>query len=483
MDLHLLTLARAHKGLKNKEFSSRELTQACFDQIDKTNPDFNMFVTLSKDEAFAQADEVDKKIAGGEEISTIAGIPFSIKDILNVKGIRTTCSSKFLENYISPFDASVVKRLKESGVVIVGKNNCDEFACGSSTEYSAYGNTKNPVNPEYVPGGSSGGSSASVAADTCFASIATDTGGSIRLPASFCGVVGLKPTYGRVSRAGVNAMASSWDTVGPLTKTVEDAAIVLNHIAGPDYYDTTMPEKEVPDYTSFLNGDIKGLRIGVPKEFMGEALDPEVRSLVENALEVYKKMGAEVKEISLPSVKYAVAVYYVTQVAELSSNLARFDGVRYGVVQDKEAESLIEFYNANRGAGFGEEIQRRIIIGNYVLSAGYMDAYYKKGQKVRTMIINEFNEMFKKVDVICGPVVPFPAFKFGAKMEDPLQMYLADGLAIPANAAGIPGVSVNCGFNSAGLPVGLQVMGPQFEEGRILNAAFAIERELELNSK
>ncbi len=472
-----LTLKQAHQGLKEKKFSSVELTTDLLGRIEKLNPAVNAYITVSKDEALKMAAKADEEIAKGNLVNPLTGVPVGIKDLINTKGVRTTCASSMLKDFVPPYDATVIEKLKAQNYVLVGKTNLDEFACGGSTEHSFYGPTKNPWDLERVAGGSSGGSAAAVAADMSFYSLATDTGGSIREPASFCSAVGLKVTYGRVSRSGVTALASSWDTVGPFTKTVEDAALVMNAIAGKDPRDATTLDVGVPDYTANLGKSIKGLKIGVPKEYFGEGIDPEVEKLVRAALKEYEKMGATLKEVSLPYTSYAVAVYYVSMPAELSANLARFDGIRYGSKTKENVKTLIDQYYQTRKEGFGDEIKRRIMIGTYVLSAGYYDAYYKKAQKVRTLIIQDFENAFKDVDVLMSPVAPFPAFKVGEKKDDPLAMYLADALTIPVNAAGVPGLSLPCGFTTGGLPVGLQIIGPQLREDLILNVGAAYEQK------
>lgn len=477
MDLSKLTIQSAHNGLKSKEFSSKELTQAHLDHAKAENRKLNFLITLTEEEAIKNATEVDEKIAKGGDLGVLEGIPCAIKDLLNTKGVRTTCASKMLKDFVPPYDATAVRKLKEAGAVMIGKTNLDEFACGASTEYSYFGPTKNPVDPEYVPGGSSGGSAVAVATNSALFSIGTDTGGSIRQPASFCGVVGLKVTYGRVSRSGVTAMASSLDTIGPFAKNVKDAAFVLEKIAGIDPLDSTTPKKEVPEYSKLIEGDIKGLKIGVPKEFFDKNVDPEVSDSVKNAIKVLESKGAQVVELSFPSIKYAIAVYYIVMPAELSANLARFDGIRFGTKPEKEGEDLIEYYFNSRGEGFGDEIKRRIMMGTYVLSAGYYDAYYKKAQKVRTLIINEMNELFNKVDVLIGPTSPFPPFKINEKSDDPLQMYLADAFTVPVNIAGVPALNVPCGKTAEkGLPIGMQIIGPQFSEDLILKVGYNYEQ-------
>lgn len=476
--LSILTLAQAHEGLKSKKFSSVELTSDLFQRIKALNPKLNAYITLSEESALSMARSADEKILQGS-IHPLTGVPMSLKDIFNTKNIRTTCGSPILRDFIPPYDATVVEKLKAHDYVLAGKVNMDEFACGGSTEHSCFGPTKNPWDLERVAGGSSGGSACAVAADMSFYSLGTDTGGSIRQPASLSGCVGLKVTYGRVSRSGVTAMASSWDTVGPFTKTVEDAALVLQAIAGQDPRDSTTPAVEVPDYSKSLKQSIQGLKIGVPKEYFGQGIDPQVEKIIRTALKEYEKLGATLHEISLPYTHYAVAVYYVSIPAELSANLARFDGIRYGKKPQNEGKDMIDYYYQARDEGFGDEIKRRIMIGTYVLSAGYYDAYYLKAQKVRTLIIQDFENAFKEVDVLIAPVSPFPAFKIGEKADDPLAMYLADIYSIPANCAGVPGLSIPCGFTANKLPVGLQIIGPQFREDLLLKVGSAYEQVTE----
>lgn len=475
MDLNWLSISEAHEGLKAKKFSSVDLVNACYEQIKKTEKLHN-FNTLTEAHALERAALVDKKIVQGDEIGMLEGIPASMKDLFNTKGIRSTCSSKMLENFVPPYESTATKKLLDNGYVLLGKTNLDEFACGASTENSAFGPSLNPWDSAYVAGGSSGGSASSVAAGQAFYSLGTDTGGSIRQPAALCGCVGLKVTYGRVSRFGVTAMASSWDTVGPFARSARDAAIIMNAIAGADEHDATTPRVEVPDYTANLSKGVAGLKIGVPKEYFAEGVSPEVREAVMNAIKEYEKMGAIVKEVSLPLTKYGIAVYYVTMPGELSTNLNRFDGIRFGYKPEGNFDELVDYYKAARGEGFGSEIKRRIMIGTFVLSAGYADAYYKQAQKVRTLIIEEFANVFKEVDVLMAPTSPTPAFKVGEKSSDPIAMYLADALTIPPSAAGIPGVSINCGFTSNGLPIGLQIFGPMWSESLILQTAAAFEQ-------
>jgi aspartyl-tRNA(Asn)/glutamyl-tRNA(Gln) amidotransferase subunit A len=474
--LNNLTLSEAAEGLRQKKFSSLELTKDVFERIKSLNPKLNAYVTLTEDVALEQAKKADEKLAKNEGLTPLTGIPAGLKDIFNTKGIRTTCCSKIIRDFVPPYDATAVRKLNEAGMVLTGKLNMDEFACGGSTEHSCFGPTKNPWDLERVAGGSSGGSAAAVAADMAFYTLGTDTGGSIRQPSSFCNVTGLKVTYGRVSRSGVTAFASSWDTIGPLAKTVRDVATVLQVIAGRDERDSTTPDVKVPDYTKKLGESVKGLKIGIPKEYFGTGIQPEVEKIIREAVKEYEKQGAVIKEISLPYTKYAVAVYYVATPAELSANLARFDGIRYGSKPKEAAESMVDYYYKARSEGFGDEIKRRIMIGTYVLSAGYYDAYYRKAQKVRTLILRDFENAFKEVDVIVAPVSPFPAFKIGEKKEDPLAMYLADVFTIPINCAGVPAISVPCGFTSAKLPVGMQLIGPQFSEDLLLKTAYAYEQ-------
>jgi len=483
--MHELTLTEVSQGLRDKKFSSVELTKSVLERIQTLNPALNVYVTVDEAGALKMAEEADKKLALGDKNNTsLTGVPVGVKDIFNTKGVRTTCASPFLKDFVPPYDATVITKLQQAGYVLLGKQNMDEFACGGSTENSCYGPTKNPWDVSRVAGGSSGGSAAAVAADMSYYSLGTDTGGSIREPASFCGIVGLKVTYGRVSRSGVTAMASSWDTIGPFGKTVQDVATVLQHIAGKDPRDATTPSVEVPDYSKLLGQDVKGLKIGVPKEYFGEGIDPEIEQSIRTALKEYEKMGATLVDISLPYTSYAVAVYYVAMPAELSANLARFDGIRFGKKPQAPVKDMIDYYYQARNEGFGDEIKRRIMIGTYVLSAGYYDAYYVRAQKVRTLIRQDFDNAFKNVDVIMTPVVPTAAFKIGEK-SDPLSMYLADVFTIPVSCAGVPAISVPCGFTSGAasggkkLPVGLQIIGPQFSEDRLLKVASAYEQTTE----
>jgi aspartyl-tRNA(Asn)/glutamyl-tRNA(Gln) amidotransferase subunit A len=482
MDLYRLTIHELHDLLVKKEITSREATEAFYNRIHKVEGKIQAYLLLREEEALRQAEAVDRKIARGEEIGDLAGIPIGIKDILCTKGIRTTCGSKILENYVPFYDGTVVKRLKDREVVLLGKLNMDEFAMGSSTENSGFQITRNPWRLERIPGGSSGGSAAAVAADECAGALGSDTGGSIRQPASCCGVVGLKPTYGRVSRYGLVAFASSLDQIGPITKDVEDCAIVLNGISGYDPHDSTSVNVAVPDYKKSLINNVKGVRIGIPDEYFIEGMDPDVERAVKEAIHLFGKWGAEVKKVSLPHTRYAVAVYYILCTAEASSNLARYDGVKYGF-RSKDGRDLMEMYTQTRAKGFGQEVKRRIILGTYVLSAGYYDAYYRKASQVRTLMRNDFEEAFNQVDVILTPTAPTPAFRIGEKVMDPLQMYLSDILTIPVNLAGIPGISIPCGFSVEGLPIGLQIMGRHFDEETLLRVAFTFEQNTDFHLK
>lgn len=476
-----------HKQLQNGEITSVSLIEQYFDAIEKRDGEIGAYLTLMKESALREAREVDERIRRGETIDTLAGIPCAVKDNMCVTGVRTTAASKILDNYIAPYDATVVKELKDAGAIILGKTNMDEFAMGSSTESSSYRQTKNPHDTERVPGGSSGGSAAAVAADLAVFALGSDTGGSIRQPASFCGVVGLKPTYGRVSRHGLLAMASSLDQIGPLTRTVEDAAIVLSRIAGEDAYDSTSAESGGKSYENFLAEDITGKRIGIPKEYFSESLDPSVRAVSERAIEQFRSLGAEIVPISLPSASLALPTYYIIMPAEVSSNLARLDGIRYGLSIDDEERSsiersgLFEIYLDTRQYGFGSEVKRRIMLGTYALSAGYYDAYYSKAQKVRTLLRREFEHVFLDVDFIFSPTTPEVAFRFGAKTDNPLSMYLSDIYTVTANLVGVPAISFPIGFveeHDKKLPLGGQLMGKWYDEEGILNAAHAFEHSL-----
>ena len=480
MDLHALTIHELHDLLVKKKVTSREATEAFCRRIGEVEGKIKAYLRLTGEEAFRQADEVDQKIAKGEEIGDLAGIPLGLKDVLCTKGIQTTCASKILEGYVPFYDATVIRKLKEKNAVFLGKLNMDEFAMGSSTENSGFQITHNPWDLERIPGGSSGGSAAAVVADECVAALGTDTGGSIRQPAACCGVVGLKPTYGRVSRYGLVAFASSLDQIGPITKDVEDCAILMNAISGYDPCDSTSVKEEVPDYKQALKKDIKGIRVGIPKEYFVEGIDPEVEKAVKGAIDSFRKWGAEIREISLPHTEYAVAIYYIIATAEASSNLARYDGVKYGF-RSKGYRDLMEMYTQTRARGFGKEVKRRIILGTYVLSAGYYEAYYRKASQVRTLMRKDFDDAFQKVDVIVSPTAPTPAFRIGEKTEDPLQMYLSDIHTIPVNLAGIPAISIPCGFSRQGLPIGLQLMGKHFDEGMLLRTAYTFEQNTDFH--
>jgi aspartyl-tRNA(Asn)/glutamyl-tRNA(Gln) amidotransferase subunit A len=482
MDLHALTIHELHDLLVKKEITSKEVTEALYRRIEEVDRKIGAYLLLTEEEAFRQADQVDRKIDRGEKIGDLAGVPIGLKDILCTKGIRTTCASKILEDYVPFYDATVVRKLKEKEAVILGKLNMDEFAMGSSTENSGFQITRNPWDLARIPGGSSGGSAAAVAADECIAALGTDTGGSIRQPASCSGVVGMKPTYGRVSRYGLVPFASSLDQIGPITKDVEDCAILMNAISGYDPCDSTSVNVKVPDYKESLVKGVKGVRIGIPDEYFLEGMDPDVESSVKEAIGLFKEWGAEVKRISLPHTEYAVAIYYIIATAEASSNLARYDGVKYGF-RSKGYRDLMEMYNQSRAKGFGREVKRRIILGTYVLSAGYYDAYYRKASQVRTLMRKDFEEAFQQVDVIVAPTAPTPAFRIGEKTENPLQMYLSDIHTIPVNLAGIPAISIPCGFSHGNLPIGLQIMGRHFDEGMLLRVAYTFEQNTDYHLK
>ena len=482
MDITSLTVHELQEKIKNKELSVSDITKAYVDRINEKEKDVKAFVTTTCEEAISKAEDIEKRIDNGELNSEFAGIPIGIKDNMCTKGVRTTCSSKMLENFIAPYDATVVEKLNDAGMISLGKLNMDEFAMGASTEYSYFKKTCNPWNLNRVPGGSSGGSAAAVAADLVPWALGSDTGGSIRQPASFCGVVGLKPTYGLVSRYGLVAFASSLDQIGPITKDVRDAAMLLNIIAGHDEKDTTSYDIPKKDYTKALKTDVKGLKIGIPKEYFGEGINAEVKKKLEEAIETYKKLGAEVEEFSLDIAEYALATYYIIACAEASSNLGRFDGIRYGY-RTENFSNLKELYRNSRSEGFGSEVKRRIILGTYVLSSGYYDAYYKKAQQVRTLVKKEFDKAFEKYDVLLTPTSPTVAFEIGTKSENPLEMYLADICTVSVNIAGLPGISVPCGVNGENMPIGMQLIGNKFEEEKILNAAYAFEQEYKFRDK
>ena len=482
MELYEYTVHELMDKLEKKEITITDITKAYVDRINEKEKDVDAFVTTLTDKAIAKSQEVEKKVKEGEIISKFAGIPIGIKDNMCTKGEKTTCSSKMLENFIAPYDATVIEKLNEEGIINLGKLNMDEFAMGAATEYSAFKKTKNPWNLNTVPGGSSGGSAAAVAADLVPWALGSDTGGSIRQPASFCGVVGLKPTYGLVSRYGLVAFASSLDQIGPITKDVKDAAMLLNLIAGHDERDTTSIKRPSIDYTECLKNDVKGLKIGVPKEFFGEGINPEVKEKLQEAIEKYKELGAQVEECSLDMAEYSLAAYYIIGCAEASSNLGRFDGIRYGY-RTENFENLKDIYKNSRSEGFGEEVKRRIILGTYVLSSGYYDAYYKKAQQVRTLVKQEFNKMFEKYDVLLTPTSPTVAFGIGTRSNNPLEMYLADICTVSVNVAGLPGISVPCGVDSKGMPIGMQLIGDRFQEETILNAAYTYEQATNFREK
>lgn len=461
-------------ALIGKKVSARELAGEFYKRIEAGNRELNAYLTLSQERAYAQADRVDAMVAGGGTLPPLAGVPVAVKDVISTRGVRTTCGSKILENYIPPYDATAVERLENAGAIILGKTNCDEFAMGSSNENSAYGPVRNPKATDRVPGGSSGGSAAAVAAGMAVVSLGTDTGGSIRQPGAMCGIPAMMPSYGRVSRYGLIAFASSLDRIGPFAMNVRDVATTLEVIAGRDVNDSTSTTAPVPRYLADIEKPVKGLRIGIPKEYFGAGMEPEVRKKVEAGIEAFRSLGCQIIEIHMPHTDYAIATYYIIATAEASSNLARYDGVRYGL--RVEGDSLISMYRKTRGAGFGAEVKRRIVLGTYVLSAGYYDAYYLKGQKVRALIARDFRDAFTKVDAIVTPTSPVPAFKLGERTADPLQMYLADIYTVTGSLAGVPGISVPCGLARGKLPVGLQIFGPAFGEGRVLQLAHAIEQ-------
>ncbi|HEY5975082.1 MAG TPA: Asp-tRNA(Asn)/Glu-tRNA(Gln) amidotransferase subunit GatA [Geobacteraceae bacterium] len=477
MELFDLTIHELHTKLKRREVSAVEAASAMLARIEATDPKVNAFITVTGEAALAAAAAADQRIASGD-MDLLTGIPLALKDIFLTEGVKTTCGSKILANFVPPYDATSWLKLKERGAVLVGKLNQDEFAMGSSCESSAYGTTRNPWDLERIPGGSSGGSAACIAARQATATLGTDTGGSIRQPASHCGCVGLKPTYGRVSRYGVIAYASSLDQVGPVARDVRDAAILLGAVAGYDPQDSTSVNRPVPDYTKGLAGDVKGLKIGLPKEYFIQGLDPDVQQAMDAAIETYKQLGAQFVEVSLPHTDYAVACYYLIATAEASSNLARYDGVRFGHRVD-DARNLLEMYCRSRAEGFGLEVKRRIMLGTYALSSGYYDAYYLKAQKVRTLIMQDFLKAFQKVDVLLTPVAPTPAFRIGEKTDDPLQMYLSDIFTIPVNLAGTCAMALPAGLSKEGLPIGLQLIGQPFGEETIIRAGHAFEQATE----
>ena len=482
MNITELTVHELKEKLEKKELTSYEITKAYIEKIEEKEKDVQAFVTTLEKDALEKAEEIDKKIASGEIVEKLAGIPIGIKDNICTKGVKTTCSSKMLENFVAPYDATVMEKINSENIINLGKLNMDEFAMGGSTEHSYFHVTRNPWNLNKVPGGSSGGSAAAVAAGMVPWALGTDTGGSIREPASFCGVVGLKPTYGLVSRYGVVAFASSLDQVGPITKDVTDSAMLLNIITGKDKMDSTSVERPKVDYTKALKNDVKGLKIAVPKELFAEGINEEVKESLEKAIETYKKLGAEISEVSLNIAEYALASYYIIACAEASSNLGRFDGVRYGH-RAKEFNNLKELYRNSRTEGFGPEVKRRIKLGTYVLSSGYYDAYYKKAQQVRTLVMNKFKSVFDNYDVILTPTSPTVAFDIGSKINDPLAMYLADICTVSVNIAGLPGISIPCGVDKEGMPIGMQLIGNRFTEETLLNAAYTFEQKVQFREK
>ncbi|HEU4502174.1 MAG TPA: Asp-tRNA(Asn)/Glu-tRNA(Gln) amidotransferase subunit GatA [Nitrospira sp.] len=483
MSLHKLSLCELQKKFTAGEVTATEIVRAYFLRIGQVEPKVKAYVTQTKEAAIARASALDERLKGWRKTKPMTGMPLAIKDNLCTEGVRTTCSSRMLQQFIPPYDATVIAKLRDQDYILLGKANLDEFAMGSSTEHSAFGPSRNPWNLQHVPGGSSGGAAAAVAADECAAALGSDTGGSIRQPAAFCGVVGLKPTYGRVSRYGLVAFASSLDQVGPITKDVPDAALLLGAIAGHDPLDSTSADLPVPDYMKALKKkDLKKLTVGVPVEYFADGLDPEVELSVRAAIDEMKSLGGTIKEIHLPRTDAAVAVYYVIATAEASSNLARYDGVKFGL-RAKETKDLLDLYMKTRQEGFGPEVKRRIMLGTYALSAGYYDAYYGKAQAVRTLICEDFREAFKDVDLIVTPVTPTPAFRLGEKSEDPLQMYLSDIYTISVNLAGLPAIAVPCGFSKAGLPIGVQLIGRAFEEETLLRAAHAYEQSTQWHLK
>jgi len=468
------TIGAVREAIAGKKASAREITADYYKRIAIRNGELNAYLTLCEERAYRQADRIDAMVAAGKPLPPLAGVPIAVKDVISTRGIRTTCSSKILSNYVPPYDATAVCRLEAAGAVVLGKTNCDEFAMGSSNENSAYGPVQNPAAPGCVPGGSSGGSAAVVAAHLAVASLGTDTGGSIRQPGSFCGIPAMMGSYGRVSRYGLIAFASSLDRIGPFAHSVSDVATILKTMAGRDPNDSTSTTAPVEDYNVSLDKPVKGLRVGIPKEYFGEGMDAGVRAKIAAGIELLRKLGCDVRDIQLPHTDYAIATYYIIATAEASSNLARYDGVRFGPRVD--GDSLISMYRKTRGAGFGAEVKRRIVLGTYVLSAGYYDAYYLKGQKVRALIAQDFQNAFAQVDVIVAPTSPVPPFKLGERVNDPLQMYLADIYTVTGSLAGLPGLSVPCGRMGGKLPVGLQIIGPAFGEGKVLQLGHAFEQ-------
>ena len=483
MELYELSLNEIALKIKNKEVSIKEVLDSVYERIDNVESKVDAYLTLTKEKAYEKALKLQKKLDDGEDIGALGGVPIAVKDNICTNGILTTCASKMLENFVPFYDATVVKKIEEAGAIIIGKTNMDEFAMGSSTESSYFKNTKNPWNTERVPGGSSGGSAAAIASNMAFAALGTDTGGSIRQPSSFCGVVGLKPTYGLVSRYGVVAYASSLDQVGPITKNVTDAAVMLNVLSGYDKMDTTSANLEIKDYTKSLVNNIEGMKIAVPIAFVNEGVNKEVKKVYDKGIDTLKSLGAEIVEINFEYIKYSLATYYIIATAEASSNLGRYDGIRYGY-RSKDFDSLDDLYKKSRTEGFGDEVKRRIMLGTYVLSSGYYDAYYKRAQCVRTLIINEFKKVFETCNAIAIPTAPNTSFKFGEKTENPVEMYLEDIYTVPVNIAGLPGISVPAGFNEENdMPVGMQFISKAFDEETLLKIAYAFEQNTDLNNR
>ena len=479
MKLYEEAIHTLHNRLTQREVSSVEVTRSVLDRIAQLNERLNAYITVTAEEALSQAEEADRRLARGEVPGPLCGIPLAVKDVLATRGVRTTCASRMLENFLPPYDGTAVKKLKEAGAVIVGKTNMDEFAMGASNETSYFGVCRNPFDPERVSGGSSGGSACAVAADMCVAAVGTDTGGSIRQPAAYCGVVGMKPTYGRVSRFGLVAYASSLDQIGPITKNVTDCSLMLQALCGYDPLDSTSVNQSVPDFSSFLTGDVRGLRFGVPQEYFVEGMDARVEEAIRGAIRCFEQMGAVPVEVSLPHTQYVIPVYYLIATAEASSNLARYDGVKYGYRAQGPFQNLREMNSKTRAEGFGTEVKRRIMLGTYALSSGYYDAYYRKAQQVRTLIRQDFQRAFETCDVLLAPACPSPAFRIGEKIGDPLQMYLLDIFTASANLSGLPGLCLPCGYTpEEGLPLGVQILGKPFDEGTVLKAGFAFEQQV-----